>query len=549
MISKTCAYCGTDFTITDAELLMYEKVSVVIPEICVQCRFKQHMAFWPFGKFRKATSDLSGTSLITMLPANSRYPIYTYTEWLSDAWDPMEYSQEYDEHRSFFDQMKDLQEKVPRPHQQGVRSVGCDWCDDVEDSKNCYLSRSLFKTENLMYGYRAVDTKDSIDISHVYTLDNCYDCTFSFNSYNLAFSRNCRDCLDSRFLFDCRNCKDCFMCWNLRGKQYCIENVQYTKEEYLEEMQKIDFGSYAFLQMLREKYNTILRTEVVHRENFNQSTQSSIGTYMTNCNNCINVFGWENSENCFNCLRGLKTKDSIDLIGNWIVELSGNNSCCTESYALKYSSWSSGRYSEYLDECMEVENCFGCVGLRKKQYCILNKQYSKDEFFKLRESIVANMIKAGEYGKFLPYSMGLCAYNFTTASIYMPDVTREYIEKLGGYWDDSKEDQAQGMESQHLPDHIHDAPDSLPAQALICPETGWRFNIAEDELAFLKRKGFALPRFHFDVRTKNRMKTMAPFVSEKYHCCYCEKEVFAYYPKEWQYGKVACSECYLKEIA
>jgi hypothetical protein len=28
------------------------------------------------------------------------------------------------------------------------------------------------------------------------------------------------------------NCHNCFMCRNLRDKSYCIENKQYTKEQY-----------------------------------------------------------------------------------------------------------------------------------------------------------------------------------------------------------------------------------------------------------------------------------------------------------------------------
>jgi hypothetical protein len=27
--------------------------------------------------------------------------------------------------------------------------------------------------------------------------------------------------------------------------------------------------------------------------------------------------------------------------------------------------------------------CFGCVGLGKKDYCILNEQYDRDEYYKI----------------------------------------------------------------------------------------------------------------------------------------------------------------------
>ncbi|MBP7804952.1 MAG: hypothetical protein KA052_01865 [Candidatus Pacebacteria bacterium] len=546
--TRTCEYCQTEFSITPGELTLYEKVELELPTTCIPCRFAQHFAFWPFGKFRKGTSALSGESLITMLPANARYPIYTAKEWWGDSWDAMAYGQDYDPSRSFFEQLKELQEKVPRPHQQGTNSSGSDWCDDVWDSKNCYLSRSIARAENLSYGYRVFETKDSFDISHAFNLDNCYECTYTFNSYNLSFSRNCRDCLDSAFLYDCRNCLNCTMCWNLRGKQYCIENVQYTKEEYYEKLKDFDMSSHANLEKLKERFNEILRTQTVHRENFTVNTYGSKGTYLANCNNCQNVFAWEDSENCVNCLRGRTSKDCIDLVGNWIMEVSGNSSCCTESYGIKYSSWSQARYSEYLDNCLEVEYCFGCVSLRKKKYCILNKQYTKEEYEALREKIVSDMRARGEYGKMLPYSLGLCDYNFTTAAIYMPEVTKEYVEERGGYWSDGVEDSVEGKLATELPDNISEVDAGIAKQPLVCPETGWRYNISPDEYTFLSRKKIALPRVHFDVRTKRRMHTIAPWRGNIRTCMYCEKSVTAYYPESWGYQKIACEDCYKREI-
>ncbi len=549
MENKICTHCNTSFQITDKEKGMYEKVDIAIPDICTSCRWKQHMAFWPFGKFRTGRSDLSGESLITVLPEHARYPIYTSKEWWSDEWDAMDYGQEYDSSRPFFDQLKELQEKVPRPHQQGAQSIDCDWCDDAWESKNCYLSRSIKNAENLLYGYRAIDVKDSADISHVFTLDNCYDCGYCFSSYNLLFSKNCRDCIDSAFLFDCRNSSHCFMCFNLRGKSYCIENVQYTKEEYEEKMKSINLGSHLELEKSKARYAEILKKDAVHRENFNIKTYDSIGTYMTNCNQCTNVYCWEDSENCVNCLRGLKAKDCIDMTGCWQIEVSGNNSCCTSAYQLKYSIWCDGaRYSEYCDQCLEVDYCFGCVGLRKKKYCILNRQYTEEAYEALKAKIIEDMKVRSEYGKFPPYSLGLCSYNFSTAAIYFPDVTKEYINEKGGYWEEDINQKIEGMETSELPDSILDVDTSISKQALICPVTGWRYNIADAEFAFLKRKNIALPRVHFDIRTKERMVPMSQTKSEPYSCIYCAKDIMAYYPRDWEYERVACVECYQQNL-
>jgi hypothetical protein len=45
----------------------------------------------------------------------------------------------------------------------------------------------------------------------------------------------------------------------------------------------------------------------------------------------------------------------------------------------------------YSSECFSCKNCFACSGLKNKQYCILNKQYSKEEYEKLVPQIIEKM--------------------------------------------------------------------------------------------------------------------------------------------------------------
>ena len=512
---------------------------------------KQHLAFFTFGKFRKGVSDLSGESLITILPNNPRYPVYKSHEWWGDGWDPFAYGQDYDPNRSFFDQLKALQEKVPRPHQLGKNNVNCDWCDDVWESKNCYLTRCFLQCENLHYGYRVLWTKDSFDIVYSFKLQKSYDCLECHDSFNLNFSENSRDCIDSYFLFDCRNCQNCFMSWNLRNKQYCIRNKQYTKGEYEKKLKTIKLDSYKNLERLKQEFEEILQKEAIHRENFNLRCTDSVGNYMTDCDKCVNVFSWEQSQNCRNSLRGFGSKDCIDQTVTWGNELSGNNSGVSgRAYGLKYSSWTdTSRYSEYLDMCVECEYCFGCVGLKKKKYCILNKQYDKDTYQKLKEQIISDMKKRGEYGKFLPYSMALCDYNLSTGTIYFPEVRKEEIVNKGGYWSEEDLSSHDGILSTDLPDSIKDTPSDITSKALICPETQYRFNISPTEYEFHKSRNLALPRLHFDQRILKKIRKTAIIKAYPYKCFYCKKDTSAYYPSEWGYKKIACEECYKSRIA
>ncbi len=546
--SKTCEHCNNSFEITEGELSLYEKVGIELPVICFFCRVKIHLSFWMFGKFRKGKSDLSGESLITVLPEKNRYPIYTSTEWYSDKWDAMDYGQDYDENKSFFEQLQELQEKVPHPHQNGIKNTNCEWCDDVWNSKNCYLARSMEECEDLYYCYRDLKVKNSIEAVISFTSEKCYEIGDCHHSYKLFYSKHSRDCVDSYFLYDCRNCQNCFMCWNLRGKSYCIENVQYEREEYLEKLKSFKLGSYESIQNHKKHFEEIVKKEVIHRPNFNFRIYDSTGDYLLDCKNCHSCYTINESEDCFNCIRGIKEKSNIDTNGCWYMELSGNCAACVNAFSLKYSVWSSSRYSEYIDLCIECEYCFGCVGLKKKKYCILNKQYTKESFDKLKTKIIEDMRKRGEYGKFLPYSMSAGPFNFSTSFTYFPRTRKEDILKLGGYWEDIVEENLEGMQTSELPDDIKDVSDTIITQALICPETGWRFNIAKNELIFYKENNIPLPRLHFDVRIKNSLKDLTVLQAYAYKCIYCKKEIEAYYLPEWGYQKIACEECYKQNI-
>jgi len=547
-VSATCTDCKEEFVITQDEFTLYEKVGILPSNQCFACRMKQILSFWVFGKFRKGKSDLSGESLITILPENTRYPIYTVKEWYSDKWEAVDYGQDYDSQKTFLEQLKNLQEKVPHPHQTGSNNTDCDYCDDVWNSKNCHLSRSMFDCEDLFYAYRNLRVKNSIDVTVCFTSDRCFDSFNCVNSYKLFYSRHSKDCIDSYFLFDCRNCSNCFMCWNLRGKSYCIENVQYSKEEYQNKLKSYNLDSYNSIQNLKNKFNEYLKKQAVHRENFNIKTYNSEGDYLLNVNDCHNCYTISNSEYSYNIIRGVNIKSSIDCVGCFDTELSGNCSVCVGSYSIKYSCWSPSRYSEYLDLCVECEYCFGCVGMKKKKYCILNKQYTKEEYEALKEQIITDMKGRSEYGKLLPWSMSAGPFNLSTGFLYFPDTKKEDILKLGGYWENTKESQVDGMPTSELPDSIDDVPDTIITQALICPETGWRFNIAQNELIFYKQNNIPLPRYHFDVRTKKTLKYLTVLKSYTYNCTYCHKNIMAYCPPEWGYGKIACEKCYQQNL-
>ncbi len=400
--TRTCEGCGKPYTIETEDLDLYKKFDASPSEECPYCRWKHLLSFWALGKFRVATSALSGKRIITILPPSVPFPIYEREEFVSDAWDPLSYGREYNSSQNFIDQLRKLQSTVPRPHQTGMKNVDCEWTDDWWESRECYLCRSGLRNEHLSYSYRVLDSKNSIDLTYSYDMERSYDCLHCFKSYELRHSFHCRDCLNSAFLYDCRNCSNCFMSWNLRNKQFYILNQPYSKEGYFEKLKNFDVTSYAAVERFKREFSEYIRKDAVHRADYNVQTTNSTGNFLTENKNCSTCFFLDKSENCRSCFRGYGGKDCIDMA-----------SCLSEKSAMgALDQWGyenicnlyTGycRYSAYLDHCEECEYCFGCVGLRKKKYCILNKQYSEGEYAKLSQKIRDDMKKRGKWGKILP---------------------------------------------------------------------------------------------------------------------------------------------------
>ncbi|USN57470.1 MAG: hypothetical protein H6766_03385 [Candidatus Peribacteria bacterium] len=79
-------------------------------------------------------------------------------------------------------------------------------------------------------------------------------------------------------------------------------------------------------------------------------------------------------------------------------------------------------------------HCFGCDGLRNKEYCIFNQQYTKEEYNELAPKIIDHMKQTGERGEFFHPSLSPFGYNETVANEYYP------VESITTYQDNSLPD-------------------------------------------------------------------------------------------------------------
>jgi hypothetical protein len=108
-----------------------------------------------------------------------------------------------------------------------------------------------------------------------------------------------------------------------------------------------------------------------------------------------------------------------------------------------FDAWAPGTNIEYSYHIVSPnKNIFGCVGLKNKEYCILNKQYTKEEYEALIPKIKQHMMdmpyvdklsRVYKYGEFFPSELSLFAYSESLANSYFP-LSKEEAEKNGFRW-------------------------------------------------------------------------------------------------------------------
>ena len=248
-------------------------------------------------------------------------------------------------------------------------------------------------------------------------------------------------------------------------------------------------------------------------------------------------------------------KNSYDVCGGeiqWGLEVETSDN----SYMSKLTMWCwKSKEMYYSDNCHSCSDCFGCVGLKHKQYCILNKQYTKEEYEELVPKIIEHMSTERrsadggklpiEWGEFFPASLSPFAYNETVAQEYF-SLTKEEAIKRGYKWkeEDTKEYKKQ---TYKIPDDIKDVPDSICKEILACERTGKNYKIQKAELKFYKKMNLPIPRLHPDERHKDRMKLRNPRKLWSRQCDTCKCNLQTTFAPE-RPEKILCEDCYLKIV-
>ena len=480
--------------------------------------------------FYNRKCDLTGEMFVSLYPTDTPFPVYHPDAWYGDSWNAMDYGLDYDSSKPFLEQWKDLMMRVPRL---GIDIVNCqnsNYCNYCGDDKNCYLDIAGEDNEDCYYNLFTKHSKNCTDCTFTYNSTLCYECIQCYNAYACKWSQYLEDCSECAFCYDLKGCKNCLLSINLRNKEYYILNEPHSKEDYEAKLAELNLGNYESLQKVFDIWKKMRIDKGLYRDMVLTNCESCTGNNLKNSKNCTYCFNATNCEDCSYLYDVLDAKDCQDL--NYSLYKPEASYELISTLQMKFSAFCmASHYCESCFYCDQVNNShdlFGCIGLNRHEYCILNKQYSQEEYESLISQITQSMTTDRTLGEFFPITLSPHGYNETVAQEYMP-LSKAEVEKCGWTWTPEKEEP------------------TSPSEALTCEETGKPFKLIPQEKSFYTSQGIPHPHRCPDQRHRDRINLRNPRLLWKRTCNDCSKDIHTSYA-EGRPEKVVCEECYLKEV-
>lgn len=517
---RVCEISGETFIITKDEVDFCRSMNVPLATVSPVERQKHRIQFRNFRSLYNATSDKSGKPIISMYKPGNPFTVYTRDEWWEDDWDPLSFGISYDPKQSFFDQYKELNTAVPKIALFQVQCENSEYTNFAFKSANCYMVFGCVENEDCLYGHIVWQSKDVMEGLYVYRSEQCYEVVDCVGCYFVLYSAECINSSHVYFSFDLRGCNNCFGCSGLRNKEWYWNNEFIGKNEFEKRLalvfpldhQKIE----AFTAQREER-----KRAHVYPEYFGINNENVSGNHIYFSKNTLESFDAKECEDCKHIYTGQYFKDVLDTSFSagycercyncLTVQGSQELLCChliQDSYDVAYS-----------ENCYNCKHCFGCVGLRSKEYCILNMQYSKEEYYELRDQIIESMRESREYGQFFPTDICPFTYEESIVNEYHPiqSPTDEQVSNAGN---------------------------SKTTQRCAC---GKSYKVLDIEKELYDKFQVPVPLLCPGCRHRNRMETRGRRLLYGRKCNACNKEIVTNY-SEADVPNVRCLHCYEKEL-
>jgi len=558
----SCKYCADEYALYDLEKEVLDKHWFLYSNMCPTCRFRLLYSFLNDRYLYRRKDSETWASLISIRSEHvSGKVIDANTHKILKADDfGLKYGRDISD--NIFQEFLNVIEDVPKSSRMIYPSLNnAEYCSHSWWSTNVYLSFCVFQDcEDVYHSFRVLGQCKNI-FSCLDVQDgssNLYLSRMINNSSEIAYSSNI---LDSSFLVFCTNmvnCNECMFCCNQANASYMIRNQQYSKEEYQQKKAEhmSTFGQNDRFAVLENQYKVFLDENLIESATNIQNCEWVTGDNMYYSSTCVNSYMWIGNKECVNTiLTGNNDEDTmvrlINSIESWMHCENVVWSCSFGQwiYNLFFVIWATSSrncyYSIDIDQC---EECMFCVSLQNKKHCILNKQYSQEEYFYKKEEIINQLKEQGKRWSLIPRSFSDFPYNDTVSYQYFKihkvishDGSEQIID-LHGRWIVQLESDAfitdatmdlwweekicikrrtkdkeinvpegtQTIQSNELPS-IWEAQESILQQAIICKQTWRPFRILKQELEYLQKKWFPLPLIHTEQRIQNMIDERPTF--------------------------------------
>jgi len=560
----TCKQCSSAFEVTKEDLAFYEKVSPVFngkkelippPTLCPDCRQQRRLSWRNERNLYHRKCDLTGRQIISMYAPESPQKVYDQEAFWGDQWDPLEHGRDFDFSRPFFEQFHELFLAVPRISLINKDHENSEYCNFSIHDKNSYLLFTSMECEDSFYTNRVLFSKSVCDCSNVEHCELCYEVVDSDRCYHCQYLQNCSNCFDCFLGYNLRGCRNCFACYGLQNAEYRVGNVQYTKEQYEALVAKLQKD----LRSVRKSFEA-RRAALPRKFMDGINAEDCTGNAIINSKNaqvCYEVIGLHD---CHFVANATELKDCMDVNNDDHSELvyEAVGSETNSQHCFNDICWFN-REILYCSLCFHCDHCFGCSSLKHKKYCILNKQYSKEEYEMLVPKIITHMRstpypspdgsgtgQAGEWGEFFPPKFSPFAFNETMAQDFFPLNEGDVLQR-GWQWRNDNEKQSYMGPPVTVPDFIDETDDAICEQILRCSVTGKPYKIVPKELKYYRQMNISPPKKCFEQRMLERMHLRNPRKLWKRECMKCRKPIETTYAPD-RPEIVYCESCYLASV-
>lgn len=551
---RVCSMTGEKWMMTEEEIGWYKKFNVPPSKVSPQTRWK-HQGYWYVGYqfWYQKHPETQKPIICTVHPATG-IKVLPDQEWFEK--DFIQKARDYDVAQSFFEQWRELELAVPMPALRNqVEPINSIAFVSRGDENSYFVGAS--KSRNCIYSHICTDIEDSAWIYLGINVQRSYNVVRSVRIHNSRYVRESIDCINSFFLFDCRNCENCFGATNKRNAKYLWFNEQLSKEEWEKRVSEVDLGSRAVEEEYMAKFNQLI-SEAVWPENFNDNVTDSDGEYLIKTVGVKETFGGEEgAKNLYRCNFSIGTSENCAFSGYPVY----STDCyyigsCTRCNDMRYSFLCTQcNGMEYSALCYNCEYCFGCIGLQRKKFCIFNKQYSEEEYWKRVDELKCAMLDAGEYGEFFPVNYAPSYHRDSGAPIWFGASEEDGIGMGVNDFDPESHDAigrnlstTEPTDSSQVPDHINDLGDEWINKPLLDTQMNRRFAMIKSEVNFYRKNCIAPPTGHHIGRMNYLLGEANRGLFVEARCEVCSKDLMVADNLNHPNRKIYCREDYLKFI-